>query len=213
MERRSSSFAIRLLMRVDTSIPPARSFDKISSGAPLPARFFESIFSFSRIIRACALLRGCPQALPVAAIFRHRNRLTNNWSLSGTTRFATGFPVTPYDNSDDSLLGTLGNGANNYLLDTPQFTPGPLHINTNGRNGLPAFNKILFAEETLGQLGNAKRRIFYGPGTENYDMTLEKGVRVTESKTLTLRMEGFNIFNHAQFYGRSLEGRGGSGAG
>ena len=63
------------------------------------------------------------------------NRLTDDWSLSGTTRFATGFPVTLYDNSDNSLLGTLGNGVNNYLLDTPQYLPGPLQINTNGRNG------------------------------------------------------------------------------
>jgi hypothetical protein len=72
--------------------------------------------------------------LPFAAALRKSNRLTDDWSLSGTTRFATGFPVTLYDNSDNSLLGTLGNGVNNYLLDTPQFLPGPLKINTNGRN-------------------------------------------------------------------------------
>ena len=105
-------------------------------------------------------------ALPFERLFRNSNRWTEEWSLSGTTRFATGFPVTLYDNSDNSLLGTLGNGANNYLLDTPQYMPGPLKINTNGRNGRPAFNTSLFPEETLGQLGNAKRRNFYGPGIE-----------------------------------------------
>jgi hypothetical protein len=36
--------------------------------------------------------------------------------------------VTLYDNSDNSLLGTLGNGVNNYLLDTPQSLQGPLRI-------------------------------------------------------------------------------------
>jgi hypothetical protein len=50
--------------------------------------------------------------------------LARDWSVSGATRFATGFPVTLFDNSDNSLLGTLGNGANNYLLDTPRYTPG-----------------------------------------------------------------------------------------
>ena len=83
-----------------------------------------------------------------------------------------------YDNSDNSLLGTLGNGVNNYLLDTPQYLPGPLKINTNGRNGKPAFNTSLFPEENLGQLGNAKRRIFYGPGINNFDITLQKNVRL-----------------------------------
>jgi hypothetical protein len=142
-------------------------------------------------------------ALPFATVLSKSNRLTNDWSLSGTTRFATGFPVTLYDNSDNSLLGTLGNGVNNYLLDTPRYLPGSLQINTNGRNGKPAFNTALFPEENLGQLGNAKCRMFYGPGIENFDMTLEKDVHFTETRTLALRMEAFNAFNHAQFYGPS----------
>jgi hypothetical protein len=107
--------------------------------------------------------------LPFDRLFG-RNRLTEGWSLSGTTRFSTGFPVTLADDSDRSLLGTLGNGVNNELLDTPQMTPGPLEINTNPRNGRPEFNTSLFAPETLGQLGNAARRFFYGPGIENFDM-------------------------------------------
>ena len=69
------------------------------------------------------------------------------------------------------------------------------------RNGLPAFNTSLFPEESLGQLGNAKRRIFYGPGIQNFDMTLQKGLRLTETTSLDFRLEAFNVFNHAQFYG------------
>jgi Carboxypeptidase regulatory-like domain len=147
-------------------------------------------------------------ALPIDTLFRKNNRLTDGWSLSGTTRFTTGFPVTLFDNTDNSLLGTLGNGANNYLLDTPQYLPGPLQINKNGRNGRPAFNTSLFPEETLGQLGNAKRRNFYGPGIENFDMTLQKNLRLTEAKSFEFRGEAFNTFNHAQFYGpASVDGQ------
>ncbi len=142
-------------------------------------------------------------ALPLESILRRSNRLTNDWSLSGTTRFASGFPVTLYDNSDNSLLGTLGNGINNYLLDTPQYLPGVLKINTNGRNGKSAFNTVLFPEESLGHLGNAQRRIFYGPGIENFDLTLQKNVRVAETRSLEFRAEAFNAFNHSQFYGPS----------
>ena len=147
-------------------------------------------------------------ALPIAALARKNSRLTDGWSISGTTRFASGLPVTLFDNSDNSLLGTLGNGANNYLLDTPRHLPGPLHINTNGRNGRPAFDTSLFPGELLGQLGNAKRRSFYGPGIENFDMTLQKSLRLTESKSLQFRAEAFNAFNHAQFYGpASVDGQ------
>ena len=41
----------------------------------------------------------------------------------------------------------------------------------------------------------------------NYDMALLKNVRLTESKSLQFRLEGFNIFNHAQFFGpQSVDG-------
>ncbi len=147
-------------------------------------------------------------ALPFERIGHGKALLTRDWSVSGATRFATGFPVTLFDNSDNSLLGTLGNGANNYLLDTPQFIPGRLQISTNGRNGNAAFNTALFPEETLGQLGNARRRMFYGPGMENFDLTLQKTLPVADSKSLEFRLEAFNAFNHAQFDGpTSVDGQ------
>ena len=114
---------------------------------------------------------------------------------------STGLPVTLSDVSDNSLLGTLGNGVNNQLLDTPQMTAGPLRINTNPRNGLPAFNTGLFAPEALGQLGNAPRRFFHGPGIENFDMQISKTLRLTETWSADFRVQAFNVFNHAQFYG------------
>jgi len=134
-------------------------------------------------------------------LFRRKNRFTDDWALSGTTRFSTGLPVTLYDDSDYSLLGTLGNGINNYLLDTPNYSGSPLDINTNPRNGKPEFKTSAFTREALGQLGNASRRFFCGPGISNFDMSLNKLLRVNESKSLEFRLEAFNAFNHAQFYG------------
>ena len=141
-------------------------------------------------------------ALPVDRWFR-RNRLTEGWSLGGTARFSSGFPVTLSDDSDNSLLGTLGNGINNQILDTPQVVPGQkLQLNTNPRNNPYAFNIDAYAPETLGQLGNAARRTFQGPGIENFDMQFSKSVRLRgESQSLDIRVEAFNVFNHAQFYG------------
>jgi hypothetical protein len=45
--------------------------------------------------------------------------------------------------------------------------------------------------------------IFNGPGLDNYDMALMKNLPLTESKSLQFRMEAFNAFNHAQFFGPS----------
>ena len=57
------------------------------------------------------------------------------------------------------------------------------------------------ADNALGTPGNASRRYFHGPGMENFDMALLKNLRLTESKSLQLRLEAFNVFNHAQFFG------------
>jgi hypothetical protein len=109
--------------------------------------------------------------------------------------------VTLYNNNDTSLLGTIPNGINNNGVDTPNVAVGNLKLNTNPRNGQPAFNTALFSLPSLGQIGNARRRFFYGPGMNNFDLALQKEVRLTEAKSLQFRLEAFNVFNHAQFFG------------
>jgi hypothetical protein len=123
------------------------------------------------------------------------------WSLSGITRFTTGLPVTLFNNNDTSLLGTIPNGINNDGVDTPDYAPGNLAVNTNPRNGRAAFNTALFSLPSLGQIGTAARRFFYGPGMANFDMALHKTVQLAEARSLELRIEAFNVFNHAQFFG------------
>lgn len=139
--------------------------------------------------------------LPLADWFRTNNHRTTGWSLSGTTRFSSGFPVTLYNPTDTSLLGTFGNGVNNNLVDTPNYTPGcDLRIHHDPAKG-PAFNIDCFSLPTLGQLGNAPRRFFYGPGIENVDLAVIKRVEFDKTRSLEIRLEAFNVLNHPQFYG------------
>jgi len=139
--------------------------------------------------------------LPIGGLLRHQNRWTKGWSLSGITRFGSGLPVTLYNNTDNSLLGTIPNGINNNGVDTLNMASGNLQINTNPRTSPYAFNTSLFSIPDLGTQGNAHRRFFYGPGIENFDMALQKVLKLSDSKSLEFRLEGFNIFNHAQFFG------------
>ncbi|HYL13812.1 MAG TPA: hypothetical protein VEV41_12300, partial [Terriglobales bacterium] len=53
--------------------------------------------------------------------------------------------------------------------------------------------------EPLGQLGNARRRFFHGPGINNWDLAVLKDTKLTESMNLQFRAEFFDVFNHAQF--------------
>ncbi len=139
--------------------------------------------------------------IPIEKFFRISNRLTQGWEISGITRFSSGLPVTLVNYGDNSLLGSEPNGINNYGVDEPDATGVPLDINTNPRNGQTYFNPAAFTENALGTPGTASRRFFYGPGMNNFDMALLKTVPLTESKSLQFRLEAFNTFNHAQFFG------------
>jgi hypothetical protein len=139
--------------------------------------------------------------LPLEHLFATPSRWTKGWTVSGITHFSSGFPVTLLNYGDNSLLGAEPNGINNYGVDEPEYTPGPLNLNSNPRNGQSYFNTSLFSLQPLGTPGNASRRSFYGPGLNNYDLALMKNTPLTESKSLQFRIEAFNAFNHAQFFG------------
>jgi hypothetical protein len=136
--------------------------------------------------------------------FFHPNRLTEGWSLSGISHFASGFPVTMINNGDNSLIGTNPNGVNNSSIDEPDYNGGSLRLSGNPRsNKNNYFDTGDFSMNALGTPGTAKRRFFYGPGADNYDMAAAKNLPLTESKSLLFRVEAFNVFNHTQFNGPS----------
>ncbi len=150
--------------------------------------------------------------VPFERLFRGSNRWTEGWSVSGITRFSSGFPVTLINPIDDSLIGSEGNGINATGLDELTYTGEPLNLNSNPRNGKAYFNPSAFtspaddraAGNTIANtIGNSGRRPFSGPGINNFDLTLQKNLKLTESKSFEFRVEAFNAFNHAQFYGPS----------
>jgi hypothetical protein len=125
-------------------------------------------------------------------------RLTHGWQLSGITRFATGLPVTLWENDDNSLLGTSSPGAIGSPIDRPNYNGGHIHF-SDPRSGQPYFTSSVFSQEQIGQLGTSSRRFFSGPGLNNWDIALLKDTTITESTALQFRAELFNAFNHAQF--------------
>ena len=139
--------------------------------------------------------------LPFDQLFQP-NRLTRDWSLSGITHISSGFPVTMINNGDNSLIGTNPNGVNNSSIDEPDYDGGPIHLGIDPRkNSNKFFNTNSFSMNALGTPGTARRRFFYGPGAQNYDMAIARKLSLTESKSFLFRVEAFNVFNHTQFNG------------
>ena len=128
-------------------------------------------------------------------------QIEDGWAVAGIARFTTGLPVTLLNNNDTSLLGTIPNGINNNGVDTPQWSGNSLNINTNPRNGAAVFDAGQFSLPALGTMGNARRRFFSGPGMENLDATVSREFSLREGRSFEFRAEGFNVCNHAQFFG------------
>ena len=124
-------------------------------------------------------------------------RLTQGWNLSGIVRFTGGFPVAISESSDDlSLTGSSNTDEPNLVGKVVTYDPRTT-VDVNGNHLF--FNADAFAPGPLGGFGNASRQFFHGPGINNFDISLMKTTKITESKSFEIRAEFFNMFNHAQF--------------
>jgi len=134
--------------------------------------------------------------------------LTDGWNLSGVTSYSTGQPFTPSfswsDNRD--ITGSTNEKPRINVLSDP-FSNVP--AGTQGvPHGISYFNPAAFAAPSpytavgYASIGNAGVNIMQGPGYANFDMTLNRKINLgSEKRQLQLKVEAFNVFNHAQFTG------------
>ncbi len=122
-------------------------------------------------------------------------RLTEGWNLGGITRLSTGFPITLRQGQDQSLVGSGSTDVPDRI--GPVRTQDPHNSGPNGANTY--FLPDAFAPGPLGRFGTSNRRFFHGPGITNWDCALMKSTRITESTSVQIRAEFFNLLNHTQF--------------
>ena len=107
---------------------------------------------------------------------------------------------------DNSLLGAEPNGINNYGVDEPDYSGGALDLNHNPRNGRSYFNTAQFSENALGTPGTAKRRFFYGPGMDNYDIALLKNVPSDGIEITAVPARRFQCFQPRSVFRTAIRG-------
>jgi hypothetical protein len=71
--------------------------------------------------------------------------------------------------------------------------------------GLPPDPNLVDGGVPLFTHGNLARNFFRGPGINNWDISILKDIKFTESKSAEFRAEFFNAFNHVQFYAPTLQ--------
>jgi len=89
----------------------------------------------------------------------------------------------------------------------PQIASDPTK---NIKNPYGHVNPTSFVLPTPGSLANWPKQYIRSGGTNNSDMSLFKNIPLGEARSLQLRLEAFNVFNHPQFYGLNLDTGGGN---
>lgn len=126
-----------------------------------------------------------------------KEKALGGWQISGITSYFTGLGFSPATSSNDPAgLGFLGSSPSG---GRPDMICDP---NANAPHKFEQFyNTTCFANPPAGvnRVGNAGRNTIQGPSTTRFDATLAKNIRFSESRSIQLRWEVFNIFNHTNF--------------
>jgi hypothetical protein len=153
------------------------------------------------------------------ALASHSNAgrlLLANWQIGGIVTAMSGLPIDIIDGGAGSLYGL--NGGNNAFV-RPSWAPGA--IGSTATSNIPAgyfFNPLAFvrpvvlagqsipssngaaiANATGADFGNVGRNVLRGPGQVNVDFSVIKRFPFAESRSIELRAEFFNLFNHPNF--------------
>lgn len=119
---------------------------------------------------------------------RTLNYLIEGWQLSGIVALQSGPSFTPQISGD---ISRTEEGQ-----DRPDLIGNPYPANQTPDQWVVASAFSVPAPYTF---GNAGRNILIGPGLANWDFSLIRRFRLTESKALEFRAEMFNIFNRPNF--------------
>ena len=122
--------------------------------------------------------------------------LVNDWTLSGIVFYSTGSPVLPsFSYTPTTDVTGSSEGARITVLCNPNDMSGQTWSIYN------TYKTSCFGPTPVGQFGNAGVGIMQNPAYVNWDTSLGKKIPVGlgEKRSLSLRFESYNTFNHTEF--------------
>ena len=142
------------------------------------------------------------------------SKLTEGWILNGIMTLQSGNPFTLYSNNNSSELDNFLDRPDQLgpikVLHDPRpmrtFTSSCLGDGTDTGHFYFDPTNVDCANVPLFSHGDMGRNVLRGPGINNWDLSVLKRIKFTESKNLEFRAEMFNAFNHAQFLNPDLNG-------
>jgi hypothetical protein len=148
------------------------------------------------------------------------NKVIGDWNIGGIFTLQSGTPFSILSGRatlNRSARSTSTNTADTNLT-LPQLqnlfqirnTPnGPYYVaasalGSDGRavapDGTAAFTGQVFTEPDAGTIGTMQKALLNGPSVWDFDFKVSKDIQITESKSVQIRMDSTNFFNHTTFY-------------
>ncbi|MFZ3217612.1 MAG: carboxypeptidase regulatory-like domain-containing protein [Candidatus Acidiferrales bacterium] len=134
------------------------------------------------------------------------NKVFGGWEYSGITSFNTGQPFSVlYGIFGDNAGVANGVGTNGSYADLTGISPyskpsAAVLASLIPGTGPLLYNPAAFAAPQGLTFGDSGRNFLNNPSRLNFDMALYKNIPIHESVSLQFRAEGFNIFNHTQWF-------------
>ncbi|HET6178035.1 MAG TPA: TonB-dependent receptor [Candidatus Sulfotelmatobacter sp.] len=130
--------------------------------------------------------------------------LLDGWELSGVTTVQSGSPFTVINSAGNTGVSLTDNaGVSSGLgiaASYPDVVRGLPSPGNNSRSFGPLIgNPSQFVAPRGLTFGDAGRNFLNNPLRTNFDVSLLKHFKITESSSLEFRAEAFNVFNHTQF--------------
>ncbi len=116
-------------------------------------------------------------------------RVFGNWQAGGYFTAQSGAPFTVNIASDQANIGA-GPAQRPNISGDPDGGP---------KTPQQWFNTAVFSLPALYTFGNAPRNAVIGPGLEEFDLSFQKDMQLTEAAKLQFRAEAYNVFNHPNF--------------
>jgi hypothetical protein len=123
------------------------------------------------------------------------SHLVGGWQINGITSFYSGFSM----NIETSVSNLLGNRGSNVPI---RVANG--NLPSGQRTAAKWFDTSAFVDPPTGVLGNTSPGAVRGPRSQNWDLSIFKNTKISESKALQFRCEMFNSFNHVNLANPNL---------
>ena len=147
------------------------------------------------------------------------NKIIGDWNVASIFTLQSGTPFSIF--SGRATLNRSSRSGNNTAdtsLTLPQLknlfqfrntANGPYYvaasaIGSDGRavspDGTAAFTGQIFTEPGAGTIGTMQKAMLNAPGVWDLDFKVSKDVAITETKSIQIRMDSTNFFNHTTYY-------------